>query len=194
MLKWLIFSINVKTDQSKPVKRMARIQSLSGNSSRGHQHMLSESLRREWCTPVSELCYYSTCCFCWPRLTLQSPASHRSHARLCLHSYTTALQTAEASTPDRTAACQSWICFPLLQVMCLWYMCFCAEVFFILFSDCTPQWSIVWGLHFFFSSLSSCNAVIFFNSLSSCPVYPLYVCYVWAGWWLISLVLVTKWQ
>ncbi len=23
---------------------------------------------------------------------------------------------------------------------------------------------------------------------------PLYVCYVWAGWWLISLVLVTKWQ
>ncbi len=55
--------------------------------------------------------------------------------------------------------------------------------------------SIVWGL-FFFSSLSSCYAVIFFNSLSSCPVYPLviYVCYVWAGWWLISLVLVTKWQ
>ncbi len=42
-----------------------------------------------------------------------------------------------------------------------------------LFSHCTPQWSIVWGLHFFFSSLSSCNAVIFFNSLSSCPVYPL---------------------
>ncbi len=30
---------------------------------------------------------------------------------------------------DLTAACQSWIC-PLLQVMCLWYMCFCAEVFF----------------------------------------------------------------
>ncbi len=35
--------------------------------------------------------------------------------------------------------------FPLLQVMCLWYMCFCAEVFFFLFSHCTPQWSIVWG-------------------------------------------------
>ncbi len=29
--------------------------------------------------------------------------------------------------------------FPLLQVMCLWYMCFCAEVFFFLFSDCTPN-------------------------------------------------------
>ncbi len=26
-----------------------------------------------------------------------------------------------------------------LQVMCLWYMCFCAEVFFFLFSDCTPN-------------------------------------------------------
>ncbi len=39
---------------------------------------------------------------------------------------------------------------PLLQVMCLWYMCFCAEVFFFLFSHCTPQWSIVWGLKHFF--------------------------------------------
>ncbi len=29
--------------------------------------------------------------------------------------------------------------FHLLQVMCLWYMCFCAEVFFFLFSDCTPN-------------------------------------------------------
>ncbi len=39
------------------------------------------------------------------------------------------------------------------------------------------------GVIFFFSSLSSCYAVIFFNSLSSCPVHPLviYVCYVWAG-------------
>ncbi len=179
MLKWLIFAINVKTNQSKPVKPMARIQSLSGNSSRGHQHMLSESLRRDWCTPVSELCYYSTCCFCWPRLTLQSPASHRSHASLCLHSYTTALQTAEASTPDRTAACQSWMCFPLLQVMCLWYMCFCAEVFFsVLTLYSSMEHSL--GVTFFFSSLSSCNAVIFFNSLSSCPVYPL-VCMLCMG-------------
>ncbi len=46
-LSGLFFSINVKTNQSKPVKRMARIQSLSGNISRGHQHMLSESLRRD---------------------------------------------------------------------------------------------------------------------------------------------------
>ncbi len=46
----------------------------------------------------------------------------------------------------------------------------------------------------FFSLPSSCYAVFFFNSLSSCPVYPLviYVCCVWTGWWLISLVLVTS--
>ncbi len=46
----------------------------------------------------------------------------------------------------------------------------------------------------FFSLHSSCYAVFFFNSLSSCPVYPLviYVCCVWTGWWLISLVLVTS--
>ncbi len=37
-------------------------------------------------------------------------------------------------------------------------------------------------------------AVFFFNSLSSCPVYPIviYVCCVWTGWWLISLVLETS--
>ncbi len=46
----------------------------------------------------------------------------------------------------------------------------------------------------FFSLPSSCYAVLFFNTLSSCPVYPLviYVCCVWTGWWLISLVLVTS--
>ncbi len=61
--------------------------------------------------------------------------------------------------------------FPLLQVMCLWYMCFCAEVFFsVLTLYSSMEHSL--GVTFFFSSLSSCNAVIFFNSLSSCPVYP----------------------
>ncbi len=66
--------------------------------------------------------------------------------------------------------------FPLLQVMSLWYMCFCAEVFFFLFSHCTPQWSIVWGVKFFFSSLSSCKCCIFLHSLSSCSVYPVVIC------------------
>ncbi len=52
------------------------------------------------------------------------------------------------------------------------------------------------GVIFFFllTFLMLCYAVFFFNSLSSCPVYPLviYVVYVWTGWWLISLVLVTS--
>ncbi len=42
--------------------------------------------------------------------------------------------------------------FPPVAKLCLWYMCFCAEVFFFLFSHCTPQWSIVWGLIFFLLS------------------------------------------
>ncbi len=92
----------------------------------------------------------------------------------------------------RTAACWSWITSPVAK--CVYGLCAFAEVFFPVLTLYSPR-SIVWGL-FFPSSLSSCYAVIFFNSLSSCPVYPLviYVCYVWAGWWLISLVLVTKWQ
>ncbi len=46
-------------------------------------------------------------------------------------------------------ACQSWICFPLLQ-SCVYGICaFVLRCFFFLFSHCTPQWSIVWGLHFF---------------------------------------------
>ncbi len=40
--------------------------------------------------------------------------------------------------------------FPLLQVMCLWYMCFCAEVFFFCSQTVLQTWSIVWGLNFFF--------------------------------------------
>ncbi len=50
------------------------------------------------------------------------------------------------------------------------------------------------GAFFLLTFLMLCYAVFFFNSLSSCPVYPLviYVVYVWTGWWLISLVLVTS--
>ncbi len=44
---------------------------------------------------------------------------------------------------------------PLLQVMCLWYMCFCAEVFFSVLR-LYSKWSIVWGLkHFYFFLLLS---------------------------------------
>ncbi len=64
---------------------------------------------------------------------------------------------------------------PCCKVMCLWYMCFCAEVFFsVLTLYSTMEHSL--GVKFFFSSLSSCNAVFFFHSLSSCSVYPIVIC------------------
>ncbi len=65
---------------------------------------------------------------------------------------------------------------PCCKVMCLWYMCFCAEVCFFLFSHCTPKWSIVWGLIFFSPPSPHVNAVLFFHSLSSCSVYPVVIC------------------
>ncbi len=70
---------------------------------------------------------------------------------------------------------------PCCKVMCLWYMCFCAEVFFsVLTLYSSMEHSLGVKFFIFFSSLSSCNAVIFFNSLSSCPVYPL-VCMLCMG-------------
>ncbi len=97
--------------------------------------------------------------------------------------------------PDRMAVCQSWICFPMLQ-SCVYGICAFVLRCFFLFSHCTPQWSIVWGLNFFFfSSLSSCKCCIFlpFPVFLFClPRCHMYVVYVWTGWWLISLVLVTS--
>ncbi len=85
--------------------------------------------------------------------------------------------------------------FPCCKVVCLWcIMCFCCWGVFPVLTLYSPR-SIVWGLFFFLLTfLMLCYAVFFFNSLSSCPVYPLviYVVYVWTGWWLISLVLVTS--
>ncbi len=68
--------------------------------------------------------------------------------------------------------------FPLLQVMCLWYMCFCAEVGFFSVLTLYSQWSIVWGIFlFFFSPLfPHVNAVFFLHTLSSCSVYPVVIC------------------
>ncbi len=79
---------------------------------------------------------------------------------------------------DRMAACWSWITSPVAK-SCAYGLCaFCCWGVFPVLTLYSPR-SIVWGL-FFFSSLSSSYAVIFFNSLSSCPVYPLvvYVCCV----------------
>ncbi len=66
--------------------------------------------------------------------------------------------------------------FPPVAMLCVYGICAFVLRCFFLFSHCTPQWSIVWGLKQMFSSLSSCNAVFFFNSLSSCSVYPVVIC------------------
>ncbi len=69
---------------------------------------------------------------------------------------------------------------PCCNVMCLWYMCFCAEVFFFSVLRLYSKWSIVWGLKiFFFPSLSSCKKLYFLNTLSPVLSTPLsYVCCV----------------
>ncbi len=151
----------------------------------------------------------------WPRLLLEiNPGKSTAVRRSCVppHFYRH-LPTPDPSPPslwtasltsgsvtgagnglqDRMAACRSWFT-SLLQVVCLWCMCFCvAEVGFFSCSHTVLLKEHNLGL-FFFSSPSSCYAVFFFDSLSSCSVYPLviYVCCVWTGWWLISLVLVTS--
>ncbi len=69
---------------------------------------------------------------------------------------------------------------PCCNVMCLWYMCFCAEVFFFSVLRLYSKWSIVWGLKKIFSaSLSSCKKLYFLNTLSPVLSTPLsYVCCV----------------
>ncbi len=53
--------------------------------------------------------------------------------------------------------------FPCCNVMCLWYMCFCAEVVFFSVLRLYSKWSIVWGLKFFFfSPLSPHVKAVFF--------------------------------
>ncbi len=69
--------------------------------------------------------------------------------------------------------------FPLLQVMCLWYMCFCAEVFFFCSQTVLQMEHSLGVKKFFSSSLSSCKSCIFLNTLSPVLSTPLsYVCCV----------------
>ncbi len=68
---------------------------------------------------------------------------------------------------------------PLLQVVSMVYVLLWAEVFFPVLTLYSPR-SIVWGL-FFFSSLSSCYAVFFFNS----TCISLLIILVWLCMWRI---------
>ncbi len=95
------------------------------------------------------------------------------------------------------AACQSWITSPVAK-SCVYVVIMCFLLLRCFFPVLTlySQKEHSLGVVFFFLLSHLMYAVYFFNSLSSCPVYPiviLYVCmYVWTGWWLISLVLVTS--
>ncbi len=92
------------------------------------------------------------------------------------------------------AACWSWITSPVAK-SCVYGLCaFCCWGVFPVLTLYSPR-SIVWGL-FFFSSPSSCYAVSFSSipclPVLSTPLSYMYVVYVWTGWWLISVVLVTS--
>ncbi len=112
---------------------------------------------------------------------------------LCTATCWAGLWPAPQMAPDRMAACQSWICFPLLQVVSMVYVLLCWGVFFCSHTVLPMEHSL--GVNFFFSSLSSCKCCTFlpFPVFLFClPRCHMYVVYVWTGWWLISLVLVTS--
>ncbi len=99
---------------------------------------------------------------------------------LCTATRASRSETGAAMALDRMAACQSWICFPLLQChVFMVYVLLCWGVFFSVLR-LYSKWSIVWGLKIFFSSsLSSCKKLYFLNTLSPVLSTPLsYVCCV----------------
>ncbi len=97
--------------------------------------------------------------------------------------------------PDRTAACQSWICSPCCK-SCVYDICaFVLRCFFFCSHTVLPMEHSLGKNFFFSSSLSSCKCCIFLTYpvfLFCLPRCHMYVVYVWTGGWLISLVLVTS--
>ncbi len=78
---------------------------------------------------------------------------------------------------DRTAACQSWICSPCCK-SCVYGICaFVLRWVFFLFSHCTPQWSIVWGLKKNFL-LSFLMQMLYFSYIPCLPVLSTPLSYV----------------
>ncbi len=71
--------------------------------------------------------------------------------------------------------------FPHVAKLCLWYMCFCAEVFFSVLTLYSPMEHSLGVKLIFFSSLSSCKCCIFLPfpvflfCLPRCQMYVVYV-------------------
>ncbi len=66
--------------------------------------------------------------------------------------------------------------FPMLQVMCLWYMCFCAEVVFFCSQTVLQMEHSLGVKKIFSSSLSSCKKLYLSKYPVSCSVYPVVIC------------------
>ncbi len=79
--------------------------------------------------------------------------------------------------PDRTAACQSWICSPCCK-SCVYGLCAFAEVFFFPVLTLYSLRSIVWGLFFFSPHFPDVNAVFFLPCLPVLSTPLSYVCCV----------------
>ncbi len=66
---------------------------------------------------------------------------------------------------------------PCCNVMCLWYMCFCAEVFFFFCSQTVLQMEHSLGVkHFFFLLSLLMLKAVFSKYPVSCSVYPVVIC------------------
>ncbi len=179
MLKWLIFSINVKTTNQ------SHVNGWQGSSPWAETFHVATSTCYLRATPV--LSFVTTV----PVVSVD-PGSHFKVLLHIVHMLAcacilTRLHCRQLRPVHRTgrllarAGCVS---------LCMG-MCFCAEVFFSVLTLYSMEHSL--GVTFFFLLpflMLCCNFLQFPVVLST----PLYVCYVWAGWWLISLVLVTKWQ
>ncbi len=93
------------------------------------------------------------------------------------------------------AACQSWITSPVAK-SCVYVVIMCfllLRCFFPVLTLYSQKEHSLGVVFFFFSSLTLC--MLYISSIPCLPVLstPLSYCmYVWTGWWLISLVLVTS--
>ncbi len=107
-----------------------------------------------WITTLRERC---RCSLLLPSPTTDITPLPHSTASVMLCTATRASRSATGAVINGTGpdGCLPELdMLPLLQVMCLWYMCFCAEVFFFSVLRLYSKRSTVWGLNFFFFLLS----------------------------------------
>ncbi len=116
-----------------------------------------------WITTLRERC---RCSLLLPSPTTDITPLPHSTASVMLCTATRASRSATGAVINGTGpdGCLPELdMFPLLQVMCLWYMCFCAEVFLFSVHRLYSKRSIVWGLKkIYFPPLSPHVKAVFF--------------------------------